>query len=48
MAAFAASLDQLRKMAIDRVLVAHGPPVLVGGGEAVAAALDAFAFEHAR
>jgi hypothetical protein len=47
-AAFAASLNQLRQMAIDRVLVAHGPPVLVGGGEAVAAALDAFAFENAR
>ncbi|HMI98519.1 MAG TPA: hypothetical protein VK488_01665 [Gaiellaceae bacterium] len=48
MPAFAASLNQLRKMAIDRVLVAHGPPVLVGAREAVAAALDAFAFEHAR
>jgi glyoxylase-like metal-dependent hydrolase (beta-lactamase superfamily II) len=47
MAAFVASLDQLRKIAIDRVLVAHGPPVLVGGGEAVAAALDVFALEHA-
>ena len=47
-AAFAASLDQLRQMAIDRVLVAHGPPVLVGGDEAIATALDAFASESAR
>jgi hypothetical protein len=47
-AAFAACLNQLRQMAIDRVLVAHGPPVLIGGGEAIAAALDAFAFENAR
>jgi glyoxylase-like metal-dependent hydrolase (beta-lactamase superfamily II) len=47
-AAFAASLDQLKRMAIDRVLVAHGPPVLIGGGEAIATALDAFASESAR
>ena len=31
-AAFAASLDQLRYLPIDNVLVAHGPPVLGEGG----------------
>jgi hypothetical protein len=40
---FAESLHRLRDLAIDRVLVAHGPPVLSGGSEAVIKALDAFA-----
>jgi glyoxylase-like metal-dependent hydrolase (beta-lactamase superfamily II) len=42
-AAFAASLDQLRHLSIERVLVAHGPPVLERGEDAIRAALDAFA-----
>lgn len=41
--AFAASLDQLRNLSIERVLVAHGPPVLERGQDAIRAALDAFA-----
>lgn len=41
--AFAASLDQLRNLSIERVLVAHGQPVLTGGENAIALALDAFA-----
>lgn len=41
--AFTASLDQLRDLAVDRVLVAHGPPVLSGGSAAIRDALDAFA-----
>ena len=40
--AFAASLDELRRMSIARVLVAHGPPILEGGSDAIAVALDAF------
>jgi glyoxylase-like metal-dependent hydrolase (beta-lactamase superfamily II) len=42
-ATFATSLDQLRHLPIDNVLVAHGPPVLGKGGDSIAAALDAFA-----
>jgi glyoxylase-like metal-dependent hydrolase (beta-lactamase superfamily II) len=45
-AAFAASLDQLRDLPIERVLVAHGPPVLACGNEAIRDALDAFASEQ--
>lgn len=40
--AFATSLDRLRDLSIERVLVAHGPPVLSGGDEAIRDALDAF------
>jgi hypothetical protein len=43
MAAFAASLEQLRALQIERVLVAHGAPVLANGREAIGDALDAFA-----
>ncbi len=46
-AAFAASLDQLRNLSIERVLVAHGPPVLERGEDAIRAALDAFATRDA-
>jgi len=41
-AAFAASLEELRTLPIERVLVAHGPPVLTGGKRAICAAVDAF------
>jgi glyoxylase-like metal-dependent hydrolase (beta-lactamase superfamily II) len=41
--AFTASLDQLRDLPIDRVLVAHGPPVLSDASAAIRDALDAFA-----
>ena len=44
--AFAASLDQLRDLPIDRVLVAHGPSVLSDGGAAIREALDAFVRER--
>lgn len=40
--AFATSLDRLRDLSIERVLVSHGPPVLSGGGEAIRDALQAF------
>jgi glyoxylase-like metal-dependent hydrolase (beta-lactamase superfamily II) len=46
MAAFAASLEHLRNLPIERVLVAHGPPVLAGGKSAISAALNAFAKER--
>jgi glyoxylase-like metal-dependent hydrolase (beta-lactamase superfamily II) len=46
-AAFAASLDQLRNLSIERVLVAHGPAVLQRGEDAIRAALDAFATRDA-
>jgi glyoxylase-like metal-dependent hydrolase (beta-lactamase superfamily II) len=42
-AVFAASLEQLRDLGIERVVVAHGAPVLADGSEAIRAALDAFA-----
>jgi glyoxylase-like metal-dependent hydrolase (beta-lactamase superfamily II) len=42
MSEFVASLRLLRAMAIERVLVSHGPPVLSGGAEAIAAAIAAF------
>jgi glyoxylase-like metal-dependent hydrolase (beta-lactamase superfamily II) len=38
--AFMASLDELRRLSIERVLVAHGPPILEGGSDAIAAAVD--------
>jgi glyoxylase-like metal-dependent hydrolase (beta-lactamase superfamily II) len=41
--AFAASLGRLRELPIERVLVAHGPPVFSDGQAAIRAALDAFA-----
>jgi hypothetical protein len=41
--AFLSSLDRLRDQPIDRVLVAHGPSVLSGGGAAIREALDAYA-----
>jgi glyoxylase-like metal-dependent hydrolase (beta-lactamase superfamily II) len=43
---FAKSLDELRLLSIERVLVAHGQPVLGGGADAIAAALDSFAGDH--
>jgi glyoxylase-like metal-dependent hydrolase (beta-lactamase superfamily II) len=46
MAAFAASLEQMRDLRIERVLVAHGAPVLANGTEAIGDALDAFAINR--
>jgi glyoxylase-like metal-dependent hydrolase (beta-lactamase superfamily II) len=46
LAEFAASMCELRRMPIDRVLVAHGQPVFEAGAEAIAAALDSFARDH--
>jgi hypothetical protein len=46
MAAFAASLEHLRELRIERVLMAHGPPVLADGEEAIRDALDAFAINR--
>jgi glyoxylase-like metal-dependent hydrolase (beta-lactamase superfamily II) len=40
---FADSINELRRLPIERVLVAHGPPVLKEGTDAIAAALDSFA-----
>ena len=40
--AFAESLEGLRALPIEYVLVAHGAPVIGGGSEAIAAALDDF------
>jgi hypothetical protein len=40
--AFTTSLDRLRDLSIERVLVAHGPSILSGGNEAIRDALDAF------
>lgn len=39
---FAKSLTELTRLPIDRVLVAHGPPVLKGGEDAISAALQSF------
>lgn len=39
---FVDSLGELKRLPIERVLVAHGPPVLERGSEAIAAALQAF------
>jgi hypothetical protein len=38
---FVRSLHQLLELPIDRVLTAHGPPVLTGGAAAIRNALDA-------
>jgi glyoxylase-like metal-dependent hydrolase (beta-lactamase superfamily II) len=46
MGEFADSMNELRRLPIERVLVAHGPPVLEGGTDAIAAALDSFAGDH--
>ena len=46
MAAFAASLEQLRDLRIERVLVARGAPVVADGREAIRDALDAFAINR--
>jgi glyoxylase-like metal-dependent hydrolase (beta-lactamase superfamily II) len=46
LAEFAESMCELRRMPIDRVLVAHGQPVFEAGAEAIAAALDSFARDH--
>jgi glyoxylase-like metal-dependent hydrolase (beta-lactamase superfamily II) len=40
---FVESMNDLRLLPIDRVLVAHGQPVLEAGKDAIAAALDTFA-----
>jgi hypothetical protein len=40
--AFLASLEQLRELRIERVLVAHGPSVLSAGHTAICEALDAY------
>jgi glyoxylase-like metal-dependent hydrolase (beta-lactamase superfamily II) len=39
---FVTSLDELRRLPVERVLVSHGDPVLSGGSEAIAAALQGF------
>jgi glyoxylase-like metal-dependent hydrolase (beta-lactamase superfamily II) len=44
--AFTESMNELRRLPIERVLVAHGPPVFDAGADAMAAALDAFAEDH--
>jgi glyoxylase-like metal-dependent hydrolase (beta-lactamase superfamily II) len=40
---FVESINELRRLPIDRVLVAHGAPVLEAGADAIAAALVTFA-----
>ena len=40
--AFVDSLHELTHLPIQRVLVGHGPPLLTGGLDAIAAALEAF------
>jgi len=44
--AFTESMNELRRLPIERVLVAHGPAVFDAGADAIAAALDAFAEDH--
>jgi glyoxylase-like metal-dependent hydrolase (beta-lactamase superfamily II) len=39
--AFQASLAPLRRLAVERVLVGHGAPILAGGSSAISLALDA-------
>jgi hypothetical protein len=46
MTTFAASLEQLRDLRIERVPVSHGAPVLADGSEAIRDALDAFAINR--
>lgn len=43
---FAESMNELRLLPIERVLVAHGQPILEAGADAIAAALDSFAGDH--
>ena len=43
---FAESMNELRLLPIERVLVAHGQPILEAGVDAIAAALDSFAGDH--
>lgn len=43
LAAFLASLQELERLPIERVLVAHGPPVLHAASDAISAALASFA-----
>lgn len=43
---FAESMNELRLLPIERVLVAHGPPILGAGSDAIAGALDSFAGDH--
>jgi glyoxylase-like metal-dependent hydrolase (beta-lactamase superfamily II) len=43
---FAKSMNELRRLPIERVLVAHGPPILEAGSDAIVAALDLFAEDH--
>jgi hypothetical protein len=45
-AEFEESMNELRRLPIDRVLVAQGQPVLDAGTDAIAAALDSFARDH--
>jgi glyoxylase-like metal-dependent hydrolase (beta-lactamase superfamily II) len=40
--AFADSLEELRRLPVEHVLVAHGKPVIGGGSKAIAAAVDSF------
>jgi len=42
MSEFVESLTELTRLPIERVLVAHGPPVLQGGNDAISAALQSF------
>jgi len=42
MGEFLSSLRELERLPIERVLVAHGPPVLRAGSEAISAALRSF------
>ncbi len=42
MSAFAESLTELTRLPVERVLVAHGPPVLEHGSAAISAALESF------
>ncbi len=43
---FAESMNELRQLPIERVLVAHGSPVLSAGADAITAALESFARDH--
>jgi glyoxylase-like metal-dependent hydrolase (beta-lactamase superfamily II) len=43
---FARSMNDLRRLPIECVLVAHGPPVLAAGADAIATALDSFAADQ--
>ena len=43
---FTESMDELRRLPIDPVLIAHGQPILEAGADAITAALDYFAEDH--